>query len=70
MNKGRKPVTAESGQETKDPEILSKGKEAREWQRASHLSSHESEANGWPGVQGSVFNWIKSQADYPEGQEV
>ena len=60
MSMGRRP---ESGQETEDLEILSKGKEAREWQRANHLSSHGSEASGWPAVQESVFKWIISQGD-------
>lgn len=32
-------------------------------ERASHLSSHGSEASGRPRVQGSVFKWIISQKD-------
>lgn len=43
MSKGRRP---ESGQETKDSEIPSKGKEARGWQRES---------------QSSVLTWIRGQ---------
>ena len=57
---GRRP---ESGQETKDSEILSKGKEARGCQRANHMSSHGSEVSEWPTVQESVFKWIISQED-------